>query len=855
MIAAFASRSRKFFIAAFAVSTAAVSSATFATSLCAADGAPKWSGLPVIAAAQLAPLSRVRRDLAFLAEGSGQESAAAVQTLLDEFSAAVDVSRPAGMAVTADGSFVSMIFVPILEEERLFALLHSRFGWEFNRGEDGLYRGLNVRAVARAAGKWLFFTSPDHRDRLTQLPADPSELFADADPGVLAQITVFADRIPDELRGTLADIFSGTTGASEEDRGAASGVFGHALQHVVAESKTWQMELQCFRPLEQFHLATRVTPVAGSELEEWISSAAKRPALMEHLATTDSTAAAVASAGLAGGAPEQIMQAWRALEATARAKLPSARSNDAVERSAAQLGATALDAVSDALAKGEIDAGFVVRRPSAETVFLAGSTLAKAREVGEAAAELLELLNRVPDFQALQWAAEADGDVTIHQFQLPADDKTRAWVGDTVHLAAGFGADRVYAAAGGAATSETLSQAIERSREDAPSRGGVMRVALRMAPLLALIDEAPGASRTADADLHRYAELMAQYRRNDVLEFNLTAAEGALEGRLRIDRGVVRMLASAVPKTSARPTPESSPPVSTPPAGVPSLALRSTPGARFQIRFDTDSDVTTTIDDAKRVDRGRYSTIYDFRVLEARRDGAIRLEAALTRATIGKSGPDGDTNFDTAAKNQPEKMTPETVLYAAMVDEPFQLTVTPDGRLDEFGGLAEAVDRIVDNKLQPPANERNQAKAFVEQSFNVGALRDVLGRAFEFYPGKPVVAGDRWARTVENVSGIHFLLDNKYQMKTLAADEAVVSVRGQIRETEADAAAPVRWEVLGTQTGTIRIDPRSGRLLTAEYVLTCDAEATLETGGKTVVRPVASSIKMTIGPPAAFAEK
>ncbi len=358
---------------------------------------------------------------------------------------------------------------------------------------------------------------------------------------------------------------------------------------------------------------------------------------------------------------------------------------------------------------------------------------------------------------------------------MPADEKTRDWFGEAVHLAAGFGPDRVYAAAGGASTMEKLSQAIDRSREDDPARGGIMHVVLRMAPFLALLDRAQGSNEAANANVHEYAELILPHRKNDVLEFNLTAAKGGLEGRLRIDLGVVRMLASSIPRRGQPSKPETASPTSTPAAGATNLTLRSAPNARFQLQFTTDSTVTTTADDAERVDRGRQSSIYDFLVVESRADGAVRLEARLTRATIKKTGPDGDSVFDTADKNEPEKMTPEMVLYAAMIDESFQMTVTADGMI-EFSGLAEAVDRMVDNKLQPPANERAQAKAFVERAFNAGALRDTLGRAFEFYPGKAVAEGDRWTRTVENFSGIDFLLDGKYQLKSLTTDEAVFDV-------------------------------------------------------------------------------
>lgn len=810
---------------------------------------PKWNDKPVVAYVQLAPLSRVQRDLAFLSEGAGGKATTEIRDAIGELSAGVDSSRPSGMAVLIDEKFVPLIFVPLKDEERFFVFLRSHFGWEFYRGDDGIYRGGNVKAVGRASGTWLYFTGPDHRERLATLPNDPTELFADSDPGVLAQLQVSADRIPAELRGTFADFIVGLFGGANRNDGLVSAIVGHALQHVVTDSQSWQMELQCFRPLEQFHVTTRITPVAGSELEQWIAAAAKRPMLMEHLAAADSAAVAVVSAVLEGKGLELLKQNWGAFDAAARAKLPSAQSNDFLQRRIAQLGTTTLDAVSAAVAKGEIDVGLVVQKQANETVFVAGSTLAGSRKIEESAVSLLGMLNQSPDFQALQWATGANGDVTMHEFQVPADEKTRGWFGESVHLTAGFGPDRVYAAVGGMSVMEKLSLAIDRSREDGSSRGSVMRVSLRMAPFLALLDEAPGSSGAANASVHEFAERMSHYRKNDVLEFNLTAAERALEGRLRIDMGVVRMLASSIPKSGAPESPTTVTPPSPPTPGGSNLALRMAPGARFQIQFGTDSEVKTTIDDNERIEHGKYSTIYDFSVLEARPDGAVRLEALLARATIKKTGPEGNSTFDSNAKDAPEKMTPETVLYAAMVNEPFQLTVAADGTLGEFGGLAEAVERMVDNKLQPPANERAQAKAFIEQSFNANALRDSLGRAFEFYPGKVVAEGDRWTQTAENFSGINFLLDNKYQLRSITAQEAVISVRGQIREKEADAAAPIRWEVLGTQTGTVKLDPRDGHLLTSEYVLKFDAEATLKMDGKTVVRPVTSTIKMTIGPP------
>jgi hypothetical protein len=516
----------------------------------------------------------------------------------------------------------------------------------------------------------------------------------------------------------------------------------------------------------------------------------------------------------------------------------------------ATLGTTVLDTVKTAVAAGTIDAGVALHKQGDELVLLAGAGLVGARKIEQAATNLFDALNGVPAFQALQWATGANGDVTVHEFQMPADDATRGLFGETMHIAAGFGPDRVYAAIGGTSAMEKLSLAVDRSREDAPSRGSLGHISLRVAPLLAVLDRTPGSDAAANASVHELAEIIARHRKSDGVGFDLNVIDRALEGRFRVDSGVVRMLLAAAENAAPTKGPGTTPKASPPATGT-NLALRVRPGDRFQLQFDSDADVKTVLDDGDRIDRATYSSIYEFRVLEARPEGAVRLEAVLKRAKITKKSPDGNWTFDSAAKNPPGTRNAETVLYLSMLDEPFQMTVAPDGTLGEFGGLEEAIDRIVDNKLIPPADERPQAKAFIEGSFNPGGLRDTVGRAFEFYPGKPATTGDRWTCTSENVSGIAFDVNNKYLLKSRTETEAVISVRGQVVAKEADPSAPVRWEVMGTQTGTVKLDPSTGRLRHADYTLKLDAEATLEQGGKSVVRPVQSTISMRIAPPKA----
>lgn len=815
----------------------------------------KWNDAPVVGYARVSPLDRLQRDLSFLGENvDGGQSISGMKDIITELSAGIDAARPAGLVVYADDSLNLVAFVPLKDEEKLFAALRARFGWEFRRGDDGLYRGGNVNVAARVSGSWLFVTGATHASRLAKVPDDPMRIFEGLDPTVTAQAGMMLDQLPADLRqsfdSVILDSFDPTkSGAAAASSGTA--LIGPLVKQLLSDTRRWEFELQCLRPVEQFHVTSRLVPVQGSKLESWIEAAAQRPSMFEHLASDNAAAAIISSLALDPATIEPLLRAWDEQAAKARAAAPSPQAPQAELRSLGVLVAQALDAVTTTLRKGELDGGVVLdRQGQGHLNVLAGGTLYGSRAIQEKALEVAQMLQPQEGFRALNWAVSQNGDVSLNQLQLPMqDENARRLFGESMYVVIGFGPDRLYSSLGDEEAIAKLSLAVDRSREDRPSRGEPLRITLRMAPFMALLNDFSDKKSDSDAQMRTMAAQIAPYKKNDTLAITVRAGEGALESRLRIDMGVVRMLASSLPQPGAPPRPKTSVPTLPPTTGSSNLALRAAPGARFQIQFDTDSEVKAKVDAAERVDQGKYSMLYDFRVLETRPNGAVRLEVVLKRAIIKKTGADGNSSFDSAAKDAPEKMTPETVLYAAMVDEPFQMTVAPDGKLDEFGGLAEAVQRIVDNKLQPPANERPQAKAFIEQSFNPNGLRDSLSRAFEFYPGKTVAEGDRWAGTAENFSGIDFFLDNKYQLKSLTANEAVISLRAQIREKESDAAAPVRWEVLGTQTGTIKLRPQDGHLLSSEYVLKFEAEATIKMDGKTVVRPISSTIKMTIGPP------
>ncbi|MCA9121334.1 MAG: DUF1080 domain-containing protein [Planctomycetaceae bacterium] len=826
------------------------------TRVCAAP--PSWNGTPIVGSAGVAPLGRLQRDFVFLGEGLAEGATSEITEVFTELSEGIDASRPAGAVLLFEEpeTFFPVIFIPVKDQEKLFAVLGSRWGWKIERNADGMYRSKNsesgIDLVARVVDRWMYISGFSHREKLSEAPADPTALLSGVDPTLTAHATFQIDQLREATRDQLLRMLIDANSAS----GSQSSNLGADLvkQWMVrssADVESLSLELQCFRPLEQFHLSTRLTAIEGSDLASWIENASHRMTIFSRLPTSEAILSAVSSLKLNSSTTRTLLDAWAPVASKAKAAAPSPQSRNQAESLLGRFVSQAVDSVSNTLASGEFDAGLVVERQARDqVVLLAAATLHGARVLEEVATEVGTLLQQSAEFRALEWAVGGSEDASFHQLTVPVtDENARTLFGDPATLAIGVGAERIYAAIGGDDSLELLTKAVDRSQNDVPVRGELLRISTHLAPLLATLDGVSGEDAENDKEVHEYAALIAPFQRNDAMELSLQAEDRTIEGRLRIDMGVVRMLASKLPIESKDDSPRKI-------DQVPGT-LQLQAGDDFQWTFHTDGEVATTIDGEKRLERSINALTYDFQVTDVRSDGTMQIAAALSHVLIDKTTPEGREVFDSAHPPTPESMTAEMMLYGVVIGEPVVLTIRSDGAIAAISGVNKAIEHIVDTKVNPATVERDQAHAFVSQLLNEQGLRDSLTRGFEFYPGHAVSAGDRWTRQSENLTIMKFSLDNHYQAKIVSDEEVAISLRSQVLEPDPAKVAdqPIQWDFVGSQSGSLTLDPRTGRLRLGEFTLRMDAEATFEMDGNEVSRPIVSLFKMTIGDPIEVARR
>ncbi len=819
-----------------------------------------WNGSAIVAYLRLAPLSQLKNDLGFLAEAVNEElTKARIDEFFREVTQGLDETRPAGLALyMVDQRFTPMIFLPLKNEEELLTVFRARFGLEFYRGEDGLYRASNGNVFARAHESWFYITGPSNRNQLENLPSNPASVFTKSDLTTLADIAVYPNATSTEFREVFIDGFFSSVSQTSGLTVPESVEPKEILRGFFEQTQLLQLELQCFRPLDQFHITARIEAARVSELGDWIESTAGATSSFAHLISNSTMLALVTSLALGSETNQIVYRAWESIADQARKASPSPNATDAGTRSLGRLAFSSIDAAGKTIRSGELNGGMTIESNSDnEIVVLAGGVLQGGREVDNALSELAGLLQNSSVVPGLQWSVGGNSEVSLHNFEFPVEDESVQKVfGTPMSVALGFGAESLYAAVGNNYAVNVLTNAVERSRRQERIKGELLHAFVRMSPFLDLLDSLPGDNPATDQQIHLFSERIAPFGRNDRLDLTVRASGRALESRLRVDKGIVRMLSAEITESQLKkilqlPATEALQPMAASPESIGPLRMRA--GESFEIEFRTEAEITTTVDDNDLLETSRHVQLFAFRVLDVDDEGMMKLETTLQHVRIDKKDWNGEQTFDSAIPVPEDERTAETILNSLAVNHPFVVTIGPDGAIVEISRLEEAIDEIIDTELKPPSSEREQARSFVKNIFNANQFRDALSRGFEFYPVAPIQVGERWQRTLENRSNVRFFLDNRYRLRSINANEAVVSVMSQIRDNNdvPDEDQTVQLDVVGSQTGEIRLDVKTGRLKKAEYTLRTNTDATLEVDGKKVVRPVVGVFKMQISLPAA----
>lgn len=185
----------------------------------------------------------------------------------------------------------------------------------------------------------------------------------------------------------------------------------------------------------------------------------------------------------------------------------------------------------------------------------------------------------------------------------------------------------------------------------------------------------------------------------------------------------------------------------------------------------------------------------------------------------------------------------------ALVDNQLEVKMNDRGQIKTVIGF-DPIYTKVENSVAKIVKDAKQRKAFVEnfkQGFNEKALKDQLEKNFSVFPKGGAKIGQKWNES-QNLSpdGEVKMLTN-YTFQKINADVAEVNISGGIpkkskKQTQQGVTQSVSIE--GKQSGTIRLDVRTGWMLNSVMNLDNTQKQSLSQGGKT--QGVTQSSKTTI---------
>jgi len=188
--------------------------------------------------------------------------------------------------------------------------------------------------------------------------------------------------------------------------------------------------------------------------------------------------------------------------------------------------------------------------------------------------------------------------------------------------------------------------------------------------------------------------------------------------------------------------------------------------------------------------------------------------------------------------------------YAALVGQSFTVKLSPQGRVLKIEDL-EKVREAVEKKLPPgmEASSMDGLKVFLDEA----SLKDMTELSMAMYPDAAVAPGDSWSRKMPVTMGFGIIVDSKW---TLQKQEGGVATIQQAASIASNPDAPpmeiagtaVKFDLAGTQEGTIRMDEATGLATLSEIHqrIKGDMKAGVAADGSSVMTmPIAFETDMT----------
>ena len=254
------------------------------------------------------------------------------------------------------------------------------------------------------------------------------------------------------------------------------------------------------------------------------------------------------------------------------------------------------------------------------------------------------------------------------------------------------------------------------------------------------------------------------------------------------------------------------------------LALRPTPGERWQVALALEQEMRQELGDAELETRQETGLSWTEEVVGETPDGGARVRMTWDAARLGWEDPGGQIRWssdDDAAENPPPLFA---VVLDAMVGESLECVLAPDGSIRPVDDPAVFVDRVLARVQPPPGVDVAELRHRLRRDLGPGTVLEMLRGFGSLYPPAErgeVAAGDTWTSSTRSARPFPIEHRTTYELVRVHDETLVVRVRSKLHSVEGTApglAAGTSVDLTGTQRGRLELDRATGRVLVAELV-------------------------------------
>ncbi|OJV52529.1 MAG: hypothetical protein BGO31_07725 [Bacteroidetes bacterium 43-16] len=233
--------------------------------------------------------------------------------------------------------------------------------------------------------------------------------------------------------------------------------------------------------------------------------------------------------------------------------------------------------------------------------------------------------------------------------------------------------------------------------------------------------------------------------------------------------------------------------------------------------YSYDMDVLQKIEAAGTTSTNNLYSKYTFNVKEAT-EGNAKMEVVydLMRMEVKSAG--------NTMKMSSEDQTPESQAFRDMVNKPFSMIVSPEGKVVSIEGW-ESIDKTGTMKSE-------DLKQTMETSLNI-------------FPDKPVKVGDTWKKDMNTTMQMFKMnISSTYTLTEVKDNVATISLNSDISMLQGDAPSNgMDMNMKGTQKGKMEVDINTG--MTLSGTITQDIKGEMKAQGQTMPMSITSDIKIT----------